>query len=409
MFRQGSWRKEYAGRLAWAVWLDNRQTVAGVQESFGVRIGRVFGIDLYIRPAWLFVLGVLILAFARRIEGVEAYSGLNEAAVWIVAATAALGLYASVLVHEFGHALTARLFGIRTERISIHFFGAATYTARESETPREEFWIALAGPLASLATAMFLGSLAALFFAAPVEGSPWLGDFLAIACTMNLFLFGVNLAPGLPLDGGRILRAMVWGATGDYLRGTRTAAMTGRMLGCLAIGGGVLALVTLNSIDAIFAGLLGYFLIRMAKAAEVQAEVQAAFAHLAVRDMMRPVVAVIPADMLLGDVKSMYVERMPLQQLFPVVREDTLVGLLHAGALAGVEPRQLDWMRASELAWPVERGETIEPGTQLYDAFRRMLLRAESVIPVFEGKCLVGFLRRIDVLHFLNESGRKLP
>ncbi len=380
-----------------------------MQESFGIRIGRLLGIDLYIRPAWLFVLGFLVLAFARRIEALDAYSALNDAAVWIVAAAAALGLYASVLVHEFGHALTARAFGIRTERISIHFFGAATYTARESESPREEFWIAFAGPLASLAMAVLFGLVAAVLFAAPVEGSPWLSDFMAVACTMNLFLFAVNLAPGLPLDGGRILRAIVWGSTGDYLRATRAAALTGRMLGALAIGLAVVALFALNAVDAVFAALLGYFLIRMAKAAEVQAEVQAAFAHLAVRDMMRPVVAVVPADMALSEVRSQYIDRMPLQQLFPVVREDTLVGLLHAGAVAGIEPRQLDWTRASELAWPVDRAETIEPGANLYDAFKRMLLRAESVLPVFEGKCLVGFLRRIDVVHYLNEMGRRVP
>ncbi len=387
--------------------MDNRQSAVPLQESFGIRIGRLFGIDLHIRPAWLLVLGFLVFAFARRIETMEAYSMLNDAAVWIVALAAALGLYAAVLVHEFGHALAARTFGIRTERISIHFLGAATYTARESESPREEFWIALAGPLASLATAGVLGIAAAVFFLSPVEGSPWIGDFLAIGCTMNAFLFVVNLAPGLPLDGGRILRAVIWGATGDFLRATRTAAVTGRLLGYAAIGLGVLALFTANPIDALFAGMLGYFLIRMAKGAEVQAEVQAAFAHLAVQDMMRPVLAVIPADMRLGEAKERFVDRMPLQQLFPVVREDTLVGLLHAGALAGIEPRQLDWMRASELAWPVERAETIEPGARLYDAFKRMLLRAESVVPVFDGKCLVGFLRRIDLLHFLNETGRR--
>ena len=226
----------------------------------GLRLGRVFGIPVEVNWTWLPVALLLTLTFT----GVFA-SGLFG---FFLAILGTLGLFASVVLHEFGHALTARHFGIRTTNITLHMLGGAANIERDPQTPRAELFIAAAGPLVSLilGAAFWLIASFAAFLGSSL--TPLL-TFFAIA---NLVLAIFNLLPGLPLDGGRILRALAWNRTKSRPRATITAARGGEIVGIALMIWGVLSVLNLLPGASLMTAVLGWFLWSMAKRERTRAE-----------------------------------------------------------------------------------------------------------------------------------------
>lgn len=369
-------------------------------QEFGFRVGRALGVDIYIRPAWLIVFGLLIYMFANHMSQDADFASLQAGAIYFLAAATSMCLYVTLLAHEFGHALAARHFGIATRRISVHFFGAATHTEREARTPGEEFWITVWGPLVSLLCAMLFGLLALMTHLA--GGAPYFVDVFGIVAGMNVFLFVINLAPGLPLDGGRILRSIVWRETGSFLTGTRVAATAGRLIGAGMIGLGIMVAIGLKSFDGVIFVLLGWFMIRLSRFAMMHAELITTFEHLTVRDLMRPVEVVIPADALASEANQGFFEKYFAADWFPVVRDHHLLGYVNREAIAQLEPRQMDWVRVVELVAPFSKEMTIGPEVDAFSAFVRFNSSREIQIPVFDNKRLIGILREVDLTGFLN-------
>jgi Zn-dependent protease len=369
-------------------------------EQFGFRVGRAFGVDIYIRPAWLFVFGLLVYMFASHMATDEDFATLRQGAIYFLATATSICLYITLLAHEFGHALAARHFGIKTRRISVHFFGAATHTEREARTPGEEFWITVWGPLVSLLCAVLFGALALV---AHFAGGPgYLVEVLGIVSGMNVFLFIINLAPGLPLDGGRILRSIVWRETGSFLQGTKVASAVGRVIGSGMIGLGLIAAIGYQSFDGVIFVMLGWFMIRLSRHAIMHAELLTSFEHLTVRDLMRPIDAVIPADALASEASQGFFEKYFAADWFPVVRDHHVLGFVNRQAIGGLEPRQMDWVRVTELVSPFSKEMTIAPDVDAFSAFVRFNTTREIQLPVFENKQLVGILREVDLTGFLN-------
>jgi len=369
-------------------------------EQFGFRIGRAFGVDIYIRPAWLLVFGLLIYIFASHMASDEDFATLQKGALYLLATATSICLYITLLAHEFGHALAAKHFGIRTRRISVHFFGAATHTEREARTPKEEFWITLWGPLVSLLCSALFGLLAGV--AHVVGGAGYLVQVFGIVAGMNFFLFIVNLAPGLPLDGGRILRSIIWRETGSFLKGTKVAAVAGRAIGSGMIGLGIIAAIGWRSFDGVIFVMLGWFMIRLSKHSLLHAELITSFEHLTVRDLMRPIEIVIPADALASEADQGFFQKYFAADWFPVVRDQYLLGYVDRAAIAALEPRQMDWVRVTELVSPFSREMTISPDVDAFSAFVRFSTTRAPQLPVFEDKQFVGILREVDLADFLN-------
>ncbi|HEY9832686.1 MAG TPA: site-2 protease family protein, partial [Stenomitos sp.] len=193
------------------------------------RIGSLFGIPLFLDPSWFLILGLVTLLnaldFSRRFEW-----------IWAIGAGLAMALllFASVLLHELGHSLVARSQGIKVNSITLFIFGGVASIDRESKTPGQAFQVAIAGPAVSLA----LSGL--LYGVAQVVPSNTLGQILALDLAhINLILGIFNLIPGLPLDGGQVLKAAIWKLTGSRFQGVRWAAQTGKFLGGLAIAIGL--------------------------------------------------------------------------------------------------------------------------------------------------------------------------
>ncbi|TGG93050.1 MAG: site-2 protease family protein [Aphanocapsa feldmannii 277cV] len=221
-------------------------------------IGHLFGIPLRIHPSWFLVLFFLAAAFFRPLygqllpsQGLEATQPL----LWGISLLTALLLFLSVLLHELGHSLVALRQGVRVRSITLYLFGGVASIERECSSPNGALLVAAAGPAVSLLLAFGLGILAQ----APLPSLPLVGIVASRLAELNLVLALFNLLPGLPLDGGLILKALVWKVSGSRSRGTRVAAQTGSLLGLLAILLGVWLSLSLGAIGGLWLAVLGWF------------------------------------------------------------------------------------------------------------------------------------------------------
>jgi len=270
------------------------------------RIGSIFGIPLFLDPSWFVILTLITV-----LEGQTWYESYNEWGLlaWVAGLVTALLLFASVLLHELGHSLVALSQGIRVNSITLFLFGGVASIEEESKTPIEAFQVAIAGPAVSFALFFALSSLTKLVD----MGSP-LGALLSNIARINLVLGIFNLIPGLPLDGGQILKAIVWQVTNNRFQGVRWAAQSGKLLGSMAIALGILAMYTAQSFGAFWIILLGWFGIRNANSYERITTLQEVLLKITAQETMTRDYRVVEATFTLRHFAEQYLleERHPL-------------------------------------------------------------------------------------------------
>jgi Zn-dependent protease/CBS domain-containing protein len=261
------------------------------------RIGSLFGIPLFLDPSWFF-----ILAFVTIINALDLYPTFGS----VLAGSAGLGmallLFASVVLHELGHSLTARSQGIKVNSITLFIFGGVASIDQESKTPGEAFQVAIAGPAVSL-------TLFCLFYLlSQVLASSSVGQVLTLnLARINLVLALFNLIPGLPLDGGQVLKAAVWKLTGNRFQGVRWAAKSGKTLGGSAIALGLVLVLLTGQWGAIWLTLIGGFIFRNASAYDRLTTLQEALLQLLASDAMTHDFRVVDAKQTLRSFADEYI------------------------------------------------------------------------------------------------------
>ena len=261
------------------------------------RIGSLFGIPLFLDPSWFF-----ILAFVTIINALDLYPTFGS----VLAGSAGLGmallLFASVVLHELGHSLTARSQGIKVNSITLFIFGGVASIDQESKTPGEAFQVAIAGPAVSL-------TLFGLFYLlSQVLASSSVGQVLTLnLARINLVLALFNLIPGLPLDGGQVLKAAVWKLTGNRFQGVRWAAKSGKTLGGSAIALGLVLVLLTGQWGAIWLTLIGGFIFRNASAYDRLTTLQEALLQLLASDAMTHDFRVVDANQTLRSFADEYI------------------------------------------------------------------------------------------------------
>lgn len=364
------------------------------------RLGKLFGIDVGVNFNWFIIFALITMSLSNMYRQDFGYGG---GAGFFLGAVTALFFFASVVAHEYGHALTARVFGIRTHRINLHLFGGVAFLEREPKRPSHEFWIAIAGPAVSIVLGV---AFAAAYFVARGYGFPVLERLLLYLGVINIVLGVFNCVPGFPLDGGRVVRAFLWGVTGNYLLSTRIAAWGGVVVGAMISSLGVLFLM----MGAVMAGVinifLGIFVIYLARMSSQQAEVLDAFSNMRVADLMRPIRIVLPSGTYVSDAYERYFLPFNVDQL-PVVAGDRLLGFVRADDIAEIPRRQWDWMRVDEIARPYDTSILIDPQMEAITAFERLATANAYSVPVFEGRRLMGTVNRHDLARVLER--RRTP
>lgn len=369
----------------------------------GWKIGRLAGIELAIHPSWL-VIAFLVTYSLAEFQLPAQSAGWSTTAYWLVAVATALLFFGSVLAHELSHALVAQRLGLRVEGITLFIFGGATSIDEDSRTPREEALIAVAGPAASVAIG--LGLLGANLLVDQPQAAALLGWLGFINILLGVF----NLIPGFPMDGGRVLRAILWRLRGDRLVATRNAALVGRVFAYLLIGFGVfLALRPGGIFSGIWLALIGWFLSNAAEATAAQAGVERSLKGVRVRDAMDlepasvspnlPVADLVQERLLRGEDRSF------------LVRHDDggLAGLVTLGDVRRLPRNQWPGARVTDIMTRHADLATIGPDAPLADALRLIQSREIGQLPVVEDEARqpVGLVTRQGILRLI-EARMKL-
>jgi Zn-dependent protease len=223
-----------------------------------LRLGRIFGIPIEVNVSWLFVFALLTFLLANQFEDSRLRWG--EAHRWSVAVITVVLFFLSVLVHELSHSLVAMAKGIPVQGITLFIFGGVSRLDREPQRPSVEFVVAVVGPLSSIALAGIFGGVWFLLG----RGNSSVEVVILLVAWTNLSLGVFNLVPGFPLDGGRVLRAGVWGITGSYHRATQVAARSGQLVGGLLLAAGIALAILVDIVDGIWIALVGGFLFSVA-------------------------------------------------------------------------------------------------------------------------------------------------
>jgi len=267
-----------------------------------IQLARIFGIRVGATPSWFLVLFVMILSLNGYFSDV--LSGSDQQA-FLIAVAAALAFGASIVVHELGHALAARRYGIETSGVDLWFFGGLAKLDREPDTPGREFAVAVAGPLVTAAVAVLCAGAAILAADADafvdsatlqdVTAQPGVA-LLGWLATVNVVLFVFNMLPAYPLDGGRIAKAIAWRVTGDRNRGLRVAARMGQFFAYALIGLGLFLFVRSQSVDGIWFAVLGWLMAQAARGAVISSTFQERIDGVTVGDLMDTQPAWLPAQ-----------------------------------------------------------------------------------------------------------------
>ena len=363
-----------------------------------IKVGTIAGSDVLVTSSWFVIAALIAWIVAPRVDQVApGLGGLKYVAGFAFAVI----LYLSVLLHEASHAYMARHYGFQVTSITLHFLGGATAIDGEARTPRQELLIAVVGPLTSIAVGV--GALG-LWFVTPDGLLLMAVEGLAGA---NLIVGVLNLGPGLPLDGGRVLKAAVWGATGDVLKGTIVAAWTGRVTAVAALAWPLFQErvigTTPDIFDFVLAAMIALFLWTAASSALASAQARGRLPALVARRLARRALAV-PDDLPLAEAVRRAREA-DAGSLITVTGSGRPVGLVSEAALVATPEERRPWVAVSTVARTIEPGMSLPAGIEGEPLVRAMTeVPAHEYLLVEDDGSIYGVLSAADVERAFREA-----
>ena len=359
---------------------------------YRVRLFSLFGFAVSVDASWL-VLAALVASSLAVSVFPETFPGFAATTYWVMGTATALGLLGSIIFHETAHALVARRFGIPIGGITLFIFGGVAEMQQEPDSARAELLMAGAGPLASLA----LG--AALWLAAAATSGP-ASATLGYLGLINLALAVFNLVPAFPLDGGRMLRALLWLWRRDQLQATRIAAVLGRGFGLLLVMFGLLRVLAGDVVGGVWSFLIGLFLHSAAIGSYRQTLAARLLAGVTVAQIMHAEPLTVAAEISVATFVARYIYPHHAEW-FPVVQGRDLLGTVGAREAASVDRRLWSGIPLARILKPLSPATTIAPETDALTALRRMRTSGEDRLLVLRDNELIGTLGLRDVLDVL--------
>jgi Zn-dependent protease/predicted transcriptional regulator len=369
----------------------------------GLRIGRLFGIPIYLHTSWFFIFALITYSFFSEFGAL--HLDLDSSRLWGLALLTSALFFGSLVFHEMAHSVVAKHYKIPVVSITLFIFGGVARIGRDPTRAIEEFNIAVAGPVSSFLLAGGFKLLALAPSANPVTVA--LGNVLA---GINFSLAVFNLLPGFPLDGGRIFRAVVWGLTKSYTRATKIAVRTGQAIAYAMIGlgffGAAWGFVNRQDtyvISGMWLAFIGWFLLTAARQSRAQADARGALEGLRVVDIMTPDLPTVGREISLEDyAREVYRTG---RRAHLVVAHEQLVGLMTVDLLHSV-PQQ-DWEVTSVQAVMLPKEKLLwaapeEPALSLLDRMRTGSLQQ---MPVISGGSVIGIVTRDSILRVLQNRG----
>lgn len=364
----------------------------------GIHLFTLFGFSVRLDPSWFIVAVLATSNLATQLFPAQ-NPGLPRSTYWWMGAAGALLLFASVVVHELAHSLVARRYGVPMRGITLFLFGGVAEMSAEVPHPKAEFWIAIAGPAMSLAIA-----LASLGLGATGQDLGWplpLVGVLTYLGQVNAMLVAFNLVPAFPLDGGRVLRSILWRWKGSLRQATRISSQIGSGFGFLLIAIGVL-LVVQGNWSGLWFFLLGLFLRNAAQMSYQQLLLRRAFEGEPVARFMQTNPVTVPRQISVSELVQDYIYRHHYK-MYPVVDDaGRLLGCVTTRQVKELPREEWDSTTAGALAKQCSPENTVRPDTDAMEALSAMSRTGASRLMVAEGDRLLGILTLKDLLRFFS-------
>jgi Zn-dependent protease/CBS domain-containing protein len=372
-----------------------------------LRLGRIAGIPVGLHFSWFIIAGLITLSLAGHFQ--QTHASWSAAAIWSVSAATAVLFFATLLAHELSHAFVARARGLPVRSITLFALGGIAQIQKEATTATTEFLVAIVGPAMSLAIGFGCIAIAGhLGWAVDDGGAGVIGSVLGWLGSINLALAVFNLIPGYPLDGGRVLRALLWAVHKDGERATRIASRVGQVVAGLFIAGGLLQFVLGAGISGLWLALIGWFLMMGASASYSQLSIATALRDVRVADVMTDDCATIDARTTIAEIVDDILLRTGRRCVL-VTRDDTVVGLITPHEVRTVNREQWHTLTADEAMRPLRSVQLVEPGTPLADALTTMVREDVNQLPVVTAGRLEGVVTRSRILQLLQSRSELRP
>ncbi len=390
----------------------------------GFRFGRLFGINLYVDWSWLLIFVLVTWNLAAGVFP-SLHPGWSPVMNWGIALVAALLFFASVLAHELAHSVVAKARGLPVRRITLFMFGGVSNIEREPESPSTEFLVAIVGPLTSIglgiAFLVLAGGLSPGLAGSARQVQALLGrlgpvqTLLVWLGPVNIVLGLFNLIPGFPLDGGRLLRSLLWAITHNLRQATRWAARVGQAIAWLLIVAGIamafgleVPLFGTGLGSGLWLAFIGWFLNSAAVSSYQMVVIEDLLEGVPVARLMRPDAPAVPPNVPISQLVDDYLMKTD-ESAFPVTEGQQLVGLVCLEDVRRVPRQAWDTTPVSSIMTPASQVETISPREEAAEAFSKLARRDFGQVPVVQDGRLVGMLRRRDItrwLHLQSETAR---
>lgn len=359
-----------------------------------IPLGTIFGIEIGLDYSWFVIFALLTWMLATSYYPDE-FKHWSPLLYWFTGAVTAIMLFASVLLHELGHSVVALRYGIPVRSITLFLFGGIAQIEAEPPSAVAEFFIAITGPLVSLALAVCFYLAQSLI--SGVEPLLGLAKYLAY---INTALVLFNLIPGYPLDGGRVLRAVVWAITGNMARSTLIAASIGRFFAFLLIFSGTWQMFSGNLGGGLWIALIGWFLDIAASVQIQQVALRGLLKGHRVSQAMSEHYAIIPEHLTLQKLVDEQILGSG-QRSFLVNRGNRTIGLITLHQIKDVPRGEWAAKTAAEVMLPFEQLKCLDPDTELWSALEKMDRAGVNQMPVVRAADVVGMLSREDAITYL--------
>jgi Zn-dependent protease/predicted transcriptional regulator len=367
-----------------------------------VKLGRISGISIGLHYSWFIIAVLIVLSLGDRFHAVNPRWG--ETMIWTAAIVTAVLFFVTLLLHELAHSLLAKARGLRVRAITLFALGGVSQIESEAADAKSEFWIAIVGPLTSLSIGIILLAIARLAGWIPgTEPASPFGAVLLWLGYINITLAAFNMIPGYPLDGGRVLRAVIWWITRSADRATRLAAQVGQVVAFIFILLGLFQFFKGQSFGGLWMAFIGWFLLDASRGSYVQVELMAGLRGRRVADLMDRDCPTVEGHLSLQDFVNEYLLHSG-RRCYVVLRGGEVTGLVTPNEVKTV-PREL-WLQTSvqSVMRPLGQLRTVSPETPALQALEMMSREDINQLPVMANGRLEGVFSRSHVLRVLRTN-----
>ncbi len=364
-----------------------------------VKVGRIAGISIGLHYSWFIIALLIALSLAQHFRVVAPQ--WSSAAVWIAAVVTGLLFFAALLLHELAHSLLAKAHGLRVQAITLFALGGVSQIETEASDAKSEFWIAIAGPITSVVIGLvILGTAWVTGWNPRTEPATPVISVLVWLGYINIMLAAFNMIPGYPLDGGRVLRAVIWWITRNADRSARLAAQAGQVVAFMFILSGLFRFFVGANFGGLWLAFIGWFLLDASSSSYVQVELMAGLRDRSVADIMDRDYPTVEGHLSLQDFVDEYVLRTG-HRCFVVVQDDSVSGLITIHEVKKTDRDSWSQTSVQSVMRPLAQLRTVAPDTPAIQALELMSREDINQLPVISDGHLQGVFSRGHVLRFL--------